>query len=465
MADSNKMLRCAIYIRVSTAEQRIHGKSLQAQQDCLTDYANQNNMIITGIYADEGQTARKELKKRKAIHSLLEDVKSGKIDVILFWKMDRWFRNVSDFYKVQDILDAHGVKWIAVAEPNMSLETRDGRLNLNIMLSIGQNEVDTTSERIRFTVDNMINNGRLVWGDANLPLGYKIDTVNGEKKIVKNEEEAQIVSEVYNYFMLHQNKKATILHIQEMFGIPFSYSMLRTMLSSEFYIGKYRNNSSYCPAYLTMEQWERIQSISKRNIKQDRSDRVYLFSGLMRCPNCGQKLVGTGCSSVINRKTGEKRTYCYYRCNRAHLDHCCDYTHRISQNLIEKYLLANLSYLFEEFYLKKASVGKKKPIKGSVRTREKIEQEMDRLNLMFQKERITWEYYNQQYELLENEKRSLVIVPMEVRDYSHVRELLKSDFQQMYQTLNLKSRQAFWRGIIEQIHIDQNSQITFVDFL
>ena len=80
----NKILRCAIYIRVSTAEQLMHGKSLQAQKDYLASYANDHGMTVVGVYADEGKTARKELKKRKAIHALLEDVKAGKIDVILF---------------------------------------------------------------------------------------------------------------------------------------------------------------------------------------------------------------------------------------------------------------------------------------------------------------------------------------------------------------------------------------------
>ena len=109
-------------------------------------------MRVVGVYADEGQTARKELKKRKAIHSLLDAVKQNEVDVILFWRMDRWFRSVSDFYKVQDILDEHGCTWISTSEPNINMETRDGRLNLNLVLTIGQNEVDTTSERIRFTV-------------------------------------------------------------------------------------------------------------------------------------------------------------------------------------------------------------------------------------------------------------------------------------------------------------------------
>ena len=98
MAD--KPLRCALYIRVSTAEQMVHGKSLEAQREYLEQYAKEQNMTVAGVYADEGKTARKELKKRRAIHALLEDVKAGRIDRILFWRLDRWFRNLSDFYKV-----------------------------------------------------------------------------------------------------------------------------------------------------------------------------------------------------------------------------------------------------------------------------------------------------------------------------------------------------------------------------
>ena len=86
---SEKIKRCAIYIRVSTSEQMMHGKSLEAQREYLERYAKEHNMIVVGIYADEGKTARKELKKRKAIHALLEDVKAGKIDMILFWRLDR----------------------------------------------------------------------------------------------------------------------------------------------------------------------------------------------------------------------------------------------------------------------------------------------------------------------------------------------------------------------------------------
>ena len=460
----DKLQRAAIYIRVSTWEQAIHGKSLVAQKECLEKYAENHNMTIVGVYADEGQTARKELKKRKAIHALLSDVKNNKIDVILFWRMDRWFRNVSDFYKVQDILDAHGTSWIDVGEPNINMETRDGRLSLNLALAIGQNEVDTTSERIKFTVENTIKNGGMVWGDANLPLGYKIELVEGKKRVVKDPETAPIVEEFFKYFLENHGKKQTVVHIQETFGYPFSYSMLRTMLQSEFYIGKYRENRSYCPAYLTPEQWENIQSIAKRNIKTTPSGRIYLFSGLMRCPLCGQKLVGTGCSSIVNRSTGEKRSYCYYRCNRALIDHICTYTHRISQNLVEKYLLEHIQEEYENFQVDSIAV-RKQARKKKGRDPEQIKKEQERLNLLFQKGRVSYDYYEKEYDLLEKELQSSKIIPMPEEDNrKHLQKFFADDFRSLYDQMSPENRQSFWHSIIKEIVLNENHTVERILF-
>ncbi len=454
-----KIQRCAIYIRVSTAEQAMYGKSLQAQKEFLEKYAEEHNMIVVGVYADEGQTARKELKKRKAIHALLKDVAADKIDVIVFWKMDRWFRNVSDFYKVQDILDAHKVKWIAVAEPQMNLETRDGRLNLNIMLSIGQNEVDTTSERIKFTVNNMISNGRLVWGENNIGFGYAI--IDG--KMVKDPETAHMVDACFQYVLLHKSKNSTVKYMRDTFHIDFTYSMLRTMMNSEFYIGKYRDNENYCPAYLTLQQWETIQDINKRNIKKAPSGRIYYFSGLIRCPKCGILLVGSGCSSIINRKTGEKRSYCYYRCNNWAMNHNCDYNHRLSQNLIEAYLLDNLHMEFNHFRARRTSVQAAEKPRAKKRTKSAINAEMSRLNLLFQKGRIDFEYYNEEYSRLEQELKEQEAVIAIKEDYSHIEGLLADDFIQSYHSLTESNKQVFWHEIIERIYVE-GKVITAVDF-
>lgn len=456
---NDKLQRCAIYIRVSTAEQAMHGKSLQAQQEYLEKYAADHGMAIIGVYADKGQTARKELKKRKAIHQLLRDVKENKVDVIIFWKMDRWFRNVSDFYKVQDILDAHRVHWIAVAEPQMNMETRDGRLNLNIMLSIGQNEVDTTSERIKFTANSMIENGRLIWGENNIGFGYKIE--NG--KMIKDPDTAHMADACFAYLILHKNKSATVKYMRDTFHIDFTYSMLRTMVTSEFYIGKYRGNTNYCPAYLTAEQWAAIQDINSRNIRKTASGRVYYFSGLIRCPECGTLLAGSGCSSIINRKTKEKRTYCYYRCNNWAMNHNCSYSHKLSQILLEQYLLNNLAKEYDSFCARLRSIQEQNKPRAKKRSSGTINAEMSRLNILFQKGRITFDYYNEEYTKLDTELQELNAVTFEAADYSHVERLLDHDFTSTYNALTEENKQVFWHEIIKGITID-GKEIKTVDF-
>ena len=462
---SEKIKRCALYIRVSTAEQLMHGKSLEAQKEYLASYAKDHGMIPVGIYADEGKTARKELKKRKAIHALLEDVKAGKIDVILFWRLDRWFRNMSDFYKVQDILDEYGVYWISASEPGLNMETRDGRLQLNVVLSIGQNEVDTTSERIRFVNEASIRQGKVIFGDGNMPRGYKVGIVDGKKCMIKNPDEEEMVNAFFDYFERHQSKQGTLRYMQRNYDPEFSYSVLRTMLSSEFYKGTYRG-IPYCPAYLSEERWMRLQKINGRNVKHTPSGRVYLFSGLIRCPICSQKLSGTGCSSIINRKTKEKRTYCYYRCNHALLDRICTNTHRVSQNLIEAYLLDNLEAEYEKFHIRCEKIEEQKAKIRETRTPEKLQKELERLNLLFQKGRIEWDYYSEEYDRIENELHELQqIRPEPQRDFSYLEEILQADFRTIYAQLTPENRRSFWRSTIKEIHLDEDFSVKSVDFL
>ena len=463
---NQKILRCAIYIRVSTAEQMMHGKSLQAQQEYLEYYAKEHGMVVVGVYADEGKTARKELKKRKAIHSLLQDVKAGKIDVILFWRLDRWFRNLSDFYKVQDILDEYNVYWISASEPGINMETRDGRLQLNVVLSIGQNEVDTTSERIKFVNEASIRQGKLIFGDANMPLGYKAGVLDGKKCMIKDPDTEHMVKDFFEYFKQHQNKSATVRYMQDKYHIDFSFSMLRTMLSSEFYKGTYRG-FPYCPAYLTEQEWNEIQKIAHKNVKHTPSGRVYLFTGLMRCPVCGQLLCGTGSWSIINRKTKEKRAYCYYRCNRAIIDKICKGTHKVSQNLIEEHLLENLEKLYKDYTIRCQKTYEEKLKIKETRTPEKLHKELERLNLLFQKGRIEWEYYSKEYDRIEKELMELSNIPSEVpKDYSSLEQLVdKENFQKIYNSLSMENRRAYWRSIIKEIVLNDDYTVKYVDFL
>lgn len=149
---SEKILRVALYPRVSTEEQFLRGYSLQTQEEVLTQYSNDHGYKIVGVYRDEGHSARKPALKRKVMQELLADVQTGKIDRILSIKLDRWFRNVREYHKIQEILEANNVTWQATME-DYNTATADGRLKVNIMLSVAENESDRTSERIKFVFD------------------------------------------------------------------------------------------------------------------------------------------------------------------------------------------------------------------------------------------------------------------------------------------------------------------------
>ena len=142
------MLRAALYIRVSTAEQKIHGLSLEAQRAELDRWAEQTGVQVVDHYADPGVSARKKASRRPGLQRMLSDVRAGKIDLIVFTKLDRWFRSVGEYYKVQEVLEQFHVDWKTTLE-DYDTSTAAGRLKINIMLSVAQDEADRTGERIR----------------------------------------------------------------------------------------------------------------------------------------------------------------------------------------------------------------------------------------------------------------------------------------------------------------------------
>lgn len=149
------------------------------------------------------------------------------------------------------------------------------------------------------------------------------------------------------------------------------------------------------------------------------------------------------------------------------IDRICTNRHRLSQNLIESYLLDNLEQEFDAHKIRVEEIKKKKKKEHpQTRTEKQIDKEMDRLNILFQKGRINWDYYSAEYDSLEEEKRQLtVIVPEPEQDYSFIEELLQRDFRSIYNSLTPENRRAFWRNTIRQIHLTPEYTVDFVDFI
>ena len=121
------LLRVAIYIRVSTDRQAKEGDSMRDQLATGQKYIDSHeNMILVDTYIDDGCSGQK--LTRDDFQRLLDDVRSGKIDLVIFTRLDRWFRNLRHYLNTQDILDRHGVSWTAIEQPDLADPPSDGRL-------------------------------------------------------------------------------------------------------------------------------------------------------------------------------------------------------------------------------------------------------------------------------------------------------------------------------------------------
>ena len=245
----SKKVRCAIYTRVSTdqgLEQDFN--SLDAQYDASQAYIRSQQhagwTMVRAKYDDGGFSGGNT--DRPALQRLLEDVRAGKIDIIVVYKVDRLTRSLADFAKLVELFDRHGVSFVSVTQ-QFNTTTSMGRLTLNVLLSFAQFEREVTSERIRDKISASKRKGLWVGGMA--PLGF--DTK--DRKITVNEAEAACVRTIFrsylklsslNLLMADLRARGIVTKVRSLKtgqtggGIPFTRGPLAYLLRNRFYVGE-----------------------------------------------------------------------------------------------------------------------------------------------------------------------------------------------------------------------------------
>src|SRR5881398_2808949 len=190
MKPVSKRVRCAIYTRVSTdqgLEQDFNSLDAQyeASQAYIRSQAHAGWALIRSKYDDGGFSGG--TTERPALQRLLEDVRTGKIDIIVVYKVDRLTRSLADFAKLVELFDKHGVSFVSVTQ-QFNTTTSMGRLTLNVLLSFAQFEREVTGERIRDKIAASKQKG--MWMGGVPPLGYacrdhKLIVIDSEAKIVR----------------------------------------------------------------------------------------------------------------------------------------------------------------------------------------------------------------------------------------------------------------------------------------
>ena len=142
---------------------------------------------------------------------LSTDIKDGKVDMVVVYKIDRLSRSIFDFGELQSVFDEYGVSFCSVTQ-EINTRTSSGRMMLNILMTFAQFEREILTERVRDKVAAAKKRGKHCGGRP--VLGYDSDPVT--KKLHINEAEAETVRFVFDEYLRTGSAKdvSTALELQ-----------------------------------------------------------------------------------------------------------------------------------------------------------------------------------------------------------------------------------------------------------
>lgn len=450
-------IRIAKYSRCSSDEQKKNGYTVQDQLDLIEDFSKEYELIIAGEYIDEGISATLEINKRKALSKLIKDAKAGKFDIVVFKCIDRFFRNVGEYYECQKQLRQAGVTWISIEESDLDPEDDDAAFKINIYLTMAEYEAKKTSKRIRFNNKMRIKNKQVVTGSQNFLFPWIVVGEPRNRRLAKNEEKSEMLYDILDHFEKQQSKRATLVYANMKYGESFAMPAITNLLTDTLLYGEYKGVADFVDPYITKDRFDKIQEIIKRNVRySERTERIFIFSGMVKCYCCGRTLTG---ASTINNGKYEVLSY---RCNQYRIARSCLNKNSISEKKIESQLLANLDKYISDEIVKIESVNAKKThITDNTKKIAQIKDEMERLNTMFRKGRIDEDEYDKEYSFLEKELKKYSDNQEEPQtvNIDFLKGILESDFRTIYGELNKENKMAFWRNLIKEFTIGEDRRI------
>lgn len=331
-------LRVGYYARVST-DKEDQLNSLENQQKYFEEVIQENkNWSLTRGYIDEGISGT-QVKKRDSFLKMIEDATLGKIDLILTKEISRFSRNTIDSIKYTEYLLKKGVIVYFLSD-NLNTLQEDAEFRLTIMSSLAQDEVRKLSERVKFGVNRMIKDGKLIGG--NLTGYYK---KNGRYEI--NPKESPLIKYLFTAYASGNNSlkkigeelaKQGYLNSK---GEPYSSTSLAKFLTNPRYKGYYTARltevedykthkkrkvpkdkqiiykDDKIPAIVSEKLWEKANSLyekrkrqpSRHILNQEEHQKKYKYSCKLYCKDCGKVFIRNGGSNRSNNPIWVCRTY------------------------------------------------------------------------------------------------------------------------------------------------------------
>ncbi|KOY82830.1 recombinase family protein [Lysinibacillus macroides] len=364
-----KIWKIAIYIRLSKDDGHDESLSVTNQRKIIQEYLDHTfigEYVLVDYYIDDGQSGTTDYE-RIDFQRMIRDIETGKVDCIICKTLARAFRNYSDQgYFLERIFPLYNVRFISIGDPAIDTyinpEVVQG-LEVPMAGLLNDRYAARISNDIRRTFDTKRRNGEFIGAFA--PYGYKKNPENKNHLII-DEKAAQVVRNIYHWFVYDgMSKSGIVKHLNEL-GVPtpsqykqqrgfnhrtpndakndgmWSIGTIGRILINKMYIGtmvqgqqrviSYKIHDKITPPkdewfvventhdpIIEMALFEKAQSLQKRDTRTAPSEKkVHLFSGFLRCPDCGMGM--TRKSYRRQTKSGLKE-YAYYVCSTYAIKH------------------------------------------------------------------------------------------------------------------------------------------------
>ena len=336
----DKKFVVGLYPRVSTEDQFRNGHSLDEQKERMLKLCDYKNYEVYKVYEDAGISAKN--MNRPAFQETIQDIKDGKINKIIVYKLDRLTRSIKDFEEICTFLEENDCSLESICE-DINTSTANGKFFIRMLTILAQLEIERTSERTKFGMVGAVKKGHFV---GRPPIGYdKVD-----KKLVINDIESEVIRRIFDLYIkgIAANAITKLLNEEKALNRKWIPTLVDRILSNEIYIGNYVHRKTVsdeesqkfvgvAPAIIEEEVFNIAQIQKQNNLKNYKRKQTYIFMQSIKCPKCGT-IMG-GCSSKSH--TGEK--HCYYQ--------CANCKTRVSEKKIEKQMINFLDDMLDFFLL------------------------------------------------------------------------------------------------------------------
>ena len=312
-------MRCGIYVRVSTDDQRNNGYSIDLQLRMIKEYCEKNDYSIVDVYNDAGYSGKDLM--RPEMQRLLADIKSKKIDKLIAIKVDRLTRNNYDGFWLLYYCEEHDVKIELILEP-YDVSTANGEMIFGMNLVFGQRERKEIGARTKRAMEEM---ALEKIHPSKAPYGYIRNKETGHLEIEPIE--AQVVKEIFELCKQGNSTRniATIMKDNNAYLKQGKWASDRVykILTNSIYIGifeygKYKRKSqdilrveNYCEPIIDETTWNATRNVLVKNKHSNYGEYIHLFSGLVKCPICGNIMSS---SESFKYPNGKLKVYYHLRC-------------------------------------------------------------------------------------------------------------------------------------------------------